>query len=367
MGSVERFGGVQGLIGVVSGSARRWEAGRRRAEEGAGSDAVGAFEVAGEMALVAKADLGCDLRDLSPGGQEQFLGAFDAATDEVLMRGGSDGSLEEAGEVKRAQSGDTGERFEGDILGEMLLDVVEHESEGPSAEAAIFFADRLLGEGVVADEMDGERVDERLAVPTTARVSRLDFGAQREGQTSDQRVIDGDLAAQLEAFGLNDLVGRPDQQARVEGNDEKIAGIPVSDGHRLQRGEQADSARGDVEGVGLALDPLLHAGGAIELHHHVMMERGFVGDIDGTSGELLDREPGPGGVAAGEDRGSGHVGAGTACERVHQTWGGEARGRLGHGGQGNRRIDVRHLIRHRQALVHHAGTSVIQNGIPPIF
>lgn len=338
--------------GGGGGGGRGWKPGGAGAEEGAGGDAVDALEVAGQVALVAEPDLGGDFGDLGLGGEEEFAGAFDAAADEVLVGCGADGAFEEPGEMERAEAGDFGEGIQGDVLGEVFLDVIEDESEGASAEAAGFFADGLGCDGVMADEMDGEGVGEGFTVPSAAGVTRLDFGAEGEGQTADEGIVDGELGAELEAFRLDHLVGGADDESGVEGDDEEIAGVAVADGDGLEGGEEADAAGGDVEGLDLAVDLLFEACGAVQLDHDVVVERGFVVGIGGTAGELLDGEPGPWGFGTREHRGTGHVGPLPAGDGVHQTRLGEACGNRGLRQRGNGKISVRRDIGHRQALVY---------------
>src|SRR5262249_13523493 len=128
------------------GSYARPELPRRDAEE--------ALEVVGELALVRETGVRGDLRQ----GHvrcflEELLGPFDAAGDDILVRGQSGGPLELRDEVVGAEAGDRGQLLQGRATVEVLLDVLDDSAELRSGERAGSPARGLAGRQDVPDHV----------------------------------------------------------------------------------------------------------------------------------------------------------------------------------------------------------------------
>jgi hypothetical protein len=90
----------------------------------AGCDADDPFEGAGEMALVCKTRFQANVGDRQAL-QEETSGVVDPFLDDIGVGREPYGGAEYAEEVKSAQVRDVGEYAEGDVFGEMMVEIVE--------------------------------------------------------------------------------------------------------------------------------------------------------------------------------------------------------------------------------------------------
>lgn len=292
-------------------------------DEDARGDAEDAFEVGGEMTLVAEAGLGGDFGDFEVGGQEQFAGAVDAASDQVLMRGQAGGAFEEAGEVVGAEAGGFGDLLETEFFAEVGLHEFDGFTEAVTAQAAVVgggiggvavgfgggvgVSGVVGGGGVAADEMDGEGAGERFSVPTTAGAAGFEFGLEGERETADEGVVVDGAEGEFELVDLRDVVGGAAEELGFDGKADEVAGVAVAHVEGAESRVDTDIPRGDVGAAGTFAFAPFEGGGFIQLDQHLVPEWRFVIDFGGASLEVVHTDAFPRSFGAGKDRRPGHV------------------------------------------------------------
>lgn len=141
--------------------------------------------MAGQVGLVGEPTVSGHHAHGQVGPGEERLGFLGSLPDHVLVRGEAGGPLEQLGEVVRAETGRGRHCGEGGIGGEVIADVVEGLLEGVSREAALGLAGGLLPgapseRGVLAQQVDGQGVGQRLGVEPAARqAARFELSLER--------------------------------------------------------------------------------------------------------------------------------------------------------------------------------------------
>src|SRR5258706_8329435 len=113
------------------------------------------------MALVAKSELGGQVRYLLVPLRKLHAGSLDPASHDVRHRAVAGGEAEHPGEVKPAHARYAGERAEGEALAEVLFDVDDDAGHGAPVQAA-------MRRVVVRTQNDAALIGHGLAPPLKA-------------------------------------------------------------------------------------------------------------------------------------------------------------------------------------------------------
>src|SRR5262249_39615522 len=111
----------------------------------------------------AETDVKSDFRHRQFALRQQALGAFDAPAGKISMWRHADGLLKGAGKMERAELRQLGQRGQGDVLGEVFVDVLHQllllPVGEPTANARYKRRDTLVHAHELVCQCDSERLD----------------------------------------------------------------------------------------------------------------------------------------------------------------------------------------------------------------
>src|SRR6202022_4358486 len=143
----------------------------------------------GEGARLAEADLERDRGDGQLTIRQQLLGPFDSAVGVISVRRHAEGALERPGEMVRAQPRQLGEGREGNIVGDILLDIGGHPLLLPARKAAKADRAAKCTLTVDANEFVRQRDAERFGVLPLHRARVLDQRLELESGLPETAIV----------------------------------------------------------------------------------------------------------------------------------------------------------------------------------
>jgi hypothetical protein len=205
--------------------------------------------------------------DGGAGQAEEELCAVDSALEEVLVRSDAHAVAEGAGEVIDAEAGDLCELIETDFVGEVGGDEVEDAPELGAGDASDGGDGSDWVTAIFADEGDGERQAEKVAVERAGGPVGGDFALHLGEEETELLVVEGPEDVEVaELFHLK-LIGGFEEDGWVDGGDDSL-GCAVPEEAVACAGREEDKVSGgrvDASGASAGVPVHLDGAGSLEM------------------------------------------------------------------------------------------------------